>query len=126
MRALVGAHNQEKALVGAFSVIVKTDGSFAALHGGHQAAAALVTPANRRMGDLVSFTAGPSIIPPCCRGVPAHTQFYADNLPLVGAQSPQPTRHAGNVFVRVSAMFKRAAPRIARAHYPAAGGRLIT
>ena len=31
MRALVGAHNQEKALVGAFSVIVKTDGSFAAL-----------------------------------------------------------------------------------------------
>ena len=28
---LVGAFNQEKALVGAFSVIVKTDGSFAAL-----------------------------------------------------------------------------------------------
>ena len=32
-----------------------------------------MTPANRRMGDLVSFTAGPSIIPPCCRGVPAHS-----------------------------------------------------
>ena len=31
MSALVGAHNQEKALVGAFSVIVKTDGSFASL-----------------------------------------------------------------------------------------------
>ena len=35
MKALVGAFNQEKALVGAFSVIVKTDcetdGSFAAL-----------------------------------------------------------------------------------------------
>ena len=30
---LVGAFNQEKALVGAFSVIVKTDGSFAALVG---------------------------------------------------------------------------------------------
>ena len=28
---LVGSFNQEKALVGAFSVIVKTDGSFAAL-----------------------------------------------------------------------------------------------
>ena len=31
MKALVGNFNQEKALVGAFSVIVKTDGSFAAL-----------------------------------------------------------------------------------------------
>ena len=31
MKALVGAFNQEKALVGAFSVIVKTDGPFAAL-----------------------------------------------------------------------------------------------
>ena len=31
MKALVEAFNQEKALVGAFSVIVKTDGSFAAL-----------------------------------------------------------------------------------------------
>ena len=31
MKVLVGAFNQEKALVGAFSVIVKTDGSFAAL-----------------------------------------------------------------------------------------------
>ena len=31
MKALVGAFNQE-ALVGAFSMIVKTDGSFAALH----------------------------------------------------------------------------------------------
>ena len=33
MKALVGAFNQKKALVsvGAFSVIVKTDGSFAAL-----------------------------------------------------------------------------------------------
>ena len=31
MKALVGAFNQENALVGAFSVIVKTDGSFAAL-----------------------------------------------------------------------------------------------
>ena len=31
MKALVGAFNQEKALVGALSVIVKTDGSFAAL-----------------------------------------------------------------------------------------------
>ena len=31
VKAIVGALNQEKALVGAFSVIVKTDGSFAAL-----------------------------------------------------------------------------------------------
>ena len=31
MKALVGAFNQEKALIGAFSVIVKTDGSIAAL-----------------------------------------------------------------------------------------------
>ena len=31
MKGLVGALNQEKALVGAFSVIVKTDGSFTAL-----------------------------------------------------------------------------------------------
>ena len=31
MKTRVGAFNQEKALVGAFSVIVKTDGSFAAL-----------------------------------------------------------------------------------------------
>ena len=31
MKALVGAFNQEKAIVGAFYVIVKTDGSFAAL-----------------------------------------------------------------------------------------------
>ena len=31
MKALVGTFNQEEALVGAFSVIVKTDGSFAAL-----------------------------------------------------------------------------------------------
>ena len=31
MKVLVGAFNQEKALVGAFSVIVKTDKSFAAL-----------------------------------------------------------------------------------------------
>ena len=31
MTTLVGAFNQEKALVGAFYVIVKTDGSFAAL-----------------------------------------------------------------------------------------------
>ena len=31
MKALLRAFNQEKALVGAFSVIVKTDGSFAAL-----------------------------------------------------------------------------------------------
>ena len=39
MKALVGTFNQEKALVGAFSVIVKTnfetDGSSAALHLGH-------------------------------------------------------------------------------------------
>ena len=32
VKALVGSFNQEKALVGAFSVIVKTDGSFAALY----------------------------------------------------------------------------------------------
>ena len=31
MKALVGAFNQEEALIGAFSVIVKTEGSFAAL-----------------------------------------------------------------------------------------------
>ena len=31
MKVVVAAFNQEKALVGAFSVIVKTDGSFAAL-----------------------------------------------------------------------------------------------
>ena len=31
MKVLVGAFNHEKALVGAFSVIVKTDGSFEAL-----------------------------------------------------------------------------------------------
>ena len=31
MKELVGAFNQEKALVGAFSVIVKTNKSFAAL-----------------------------------------------------------------------------------------------
>ena len=31
VKALEGTFNQEKALVGAFSVIVKTDGSFAAL-----------------------------------------------------------------------------------------------
>ena len=31
MYALVGVFNQEKVLIGAFSVIVKTDGSFAAL-----------------------------------------------------------------------------------------------
>ena len=31
MKALVGTFNQEKVLVGAFSMIVKTDGSFAAL-----------------------------------------------------------------------------------------------
>ena len=31
MKALADTFNQEKALVGAFSVIVKTDGSFAAL-----------------------------------------------------------------------------------------------
>ena len=31
MKALVGAFNQEKALIGAFSVIVKTEGSVAAL-----------------------------------------------------------------------------------------------
>ena len=31
MKALEGAFNQEKAVVGAFSVIVITDGSFAAL-----------------------------------------------------------------------------------------------
>ena len=31
MKALVGTFNQEQALAGAFSVIVKTDGSFAAL-----------------------------------------------------------------------------------------------
>ncbi len=31
MKAVVAAFNQEKALIGAFSVIVKTDGSFAAL-----------------------------------------------------------------------------------------------
>ena len=34
---LVGAFNQEKTIVGAFSVIVKTDGSFAALFLGHSA-----------------------------------------------------------------------------------------
>ena len=32
MEVLVGILNQEKAIAGAFSVIVKTDGSFAALH----------------------------------------------------------------------------------------------
>ena len=32
MKALVGAFNQEKTLIGAFSVIVKTDGSSAALN----------------------------------------------------------------------------------------------
>ena len=31
MKAVVSAFNQEKAIVGAFSVIVKTDGSYAAL-----------------------------------------------------------------------------------------------
>ena len=31
MKALVDTFNQEKALVGAFSIIVETDGSFAAL-----------------------------------------------------------------------------------------------
>ena len=31
VKVLVGAFNQEKALAGAFSVIVKTEGSFAAL-----------------------------------------------------------------------------------------------
>ena len=36
VKALVDTFNQEKALVGAFSVIMKTDGSFAALvHTGH-------------------------------------------------------------------------------------------
>ena len=33
VKVLVGAFNQEKALVGAFSVIMKTDGSFGALPG---------------------------------------------------------------------------------------------
>ena len=33
MKAIVGAFNQEKALVGVFSLIVKTDGLFAALRG---------------------------------------------------------------------------------------------
>ena len=36
MKAVVAAFNQEVALVGAFSVIVKTDGSFAALVGAHR------------------------------------------------------------------------------------------
>ena len=45
MKALVGALNQEKALVGDFSVIVKTDGSFTALVPACTgAAAAIVSP----------------------------------------------------------------------------------
>ena len=35
MKALVGASNLEKAVEGAFSVILKTDGSFAAQHRTH-------------------------------------------------------------------------------------------
>ena len=45
VKALVGALNQEKALVGDFSVIVKTDGSFTALVPACTgAAAAIVSP----------------------------------------------------------------------------------
>ena len=36
MKTLAGTFNQEKALAGAFSVIVKTDGSLAALHSTQQ------------------------------------------------------------------------------------------
>ena len=37
MKAVVAAFNQEKAVVGAFSMIAKTDGSFAALMLGAEA-----------------------------------------------------------------------------------------
>ena len=47
MKVLVGAFNQEKALVGAFSVIVKTDGS--------SAAALLITCSDLDMDSRDSF-----------------------------------------------------------------------
>ena len=66
MKALVGAFNQEKALVGAFSVIVKTDcetdGSFAALGLGlaQLGAEPPRPPAEARVpGDPGAVAAGP-------------------------------------------------------------------
>ena len=41
MKAVEGTFNQEKALVGAFTVFVETDGSFAALVPSHESAWAL-------------------------------------------------------------------------------------
>ena len=57
--ALVGAFNQEKALVGAFSVIVKTgcvtDGSFTALLTTHPSLSAHFCTASSRRGYLVMW-----------------------------------------------------------------------
>ena len=47
MIALIGAFNEEKALVGAFSVIMKTGGSFAALP---------VTVSGDRLSDSAALT----------------------------------------------------------------------
>ena len=48
MKALVGAFNQEKALVGAFSVIVKSSGTFGNLRFKH-----CPVPAGKRMSDVL-------------------------------------------------------------------------
>ena len=59
MKVLIGAFNQERALVAAFSVIVKTDGSFAALV--HTAAVrpplvGLQSPDSRQPGHSAAAT----------------------------------------------------------------------
>ena len=58
MKALVGAFNQEKAIVveGAFSLIVKTDGSFAALNKTRLAAAYTSTGARQEPLSLAEDT----------------------------------------------------------------------
>ena len=49
---LVGTISQEKAIVGAFSVIMKTDGSFAALMLGSEADTHMVGGRKRRVEEL--------------------------------------------------------------------------
>ena len=65
---LIGAFNQEKALVGAFSMIFKTDGSFAALYQDHWDTVFWISAAVYTLGTLTFLLLGTAEEQPWNRG----------------------------------------------------------
>ena len=80
MRALVDAFNQDKALVGAFSMFVKTDGSFAAL----------VSSSNWHHVHNKTVTIVPFVGPEVCLETkrPWLSQYFYYKFPCVESRYP--------------------------------------